>query len=276
MMQSDNLKVFVSVGRTRDRAQDEFVAAIEERIRAQGLRPCTVGRNYFTDELALKAVIDLMKECHGAVVIAFERYHYSSGTEFRDHPHRQQAFSDVRLPTVWNQTEAAMAYVHGLPTLLVAEEGLRKEGFFEHEYPWPVNWMNLTAAALGSERFAGAFAGWMRKVREHASRKPPVPVVEQSVGRVSTEPQTSGNGASLALGTASMVAILGATVGLLILASEFAEKHFYAILASLLPLMILGLAFVARVTGLIGGSQMVQLFGLARKAPGEKADSESA
>lgn len=198
-MPNDNPKVFVSVGRSRDRTQDDFVEAVESRIKAQGLVPCTVGRNYFTDELALKAVVDLMKQCHGAVIIAFERYHYPSGTEFRDHGQRQKALSNVRLPTVWNQTEAAMAYVHGLPTLLVIEDGLREEGFFEHEYPWPINRMTLATSALGSERFAGAFAGWARKVNEHmlksplpiesgAADKPPIkPIAIDSANPVSLE-----------------------------------------------------------------------------------------
>ena len=76
-------KIFVSVGRTSTPAQQDFVCAIEERLRAEGLIPCTVGRNTWTAGAPLKKVVDLMTECVGVVIIALERTYYPEGIEHR-------------------------------------------------------------------------------------------------------------------------------------------------------------------------------------------------
>ena len=39
---TEAIKIFVSVGRTRDNTHEDFVAAIEARLRAEGLQPYTV------------------------------------------------------------------------------------------------------------------------------------------------------------------------------------------------------------------------------------------
>ena len=40
----------------------------------------------------------------------------------------EDLLSSIRLPTVWNQIEAAMAHMHEIPLLVIAERGLREEG----------------------------------------------------------------------------------------------------------------------------------------------------
>ena len=41
-------QVFVSVGGPANDRQEQFVRAVEDRLRAEGLAPCTVGRNTFS------------------------------------------------------------------------------------------------------------------------------------------------------------------------------------------------------------------------------------
>jgi len=65
--------VFVSVGSTSTKSQEDFVRAVEDRLRIEGLEPHTVGRNTFGSEAPLKTVTQLMDKCAGAVVIALER-----------------------------------------------------------------------------------------------------------------------------------------------------------------------------------------------------------
>jgi len=64
------MDIFVSVGTVSNKAQEALVEAIEKRLKSEGLNHLTLGRNYFSSDAPLKAITDLMKKCHGTVVIA--------------------------------------------------------------------------------------------------------------------------------------------------------------------------------------------------------------
>src|SRR4051812_40867945 len=100
--------VFVSVGTGLSERQENFVAAVESRLRAVGLNPRTIGRNTFSADAPLDAVTNLMDECAGTVVIALERFYFPSGEE-RPGSAKGRSLRDVSMPTAWNQIEAAMA-----------------------------------------------------------------------------------------------------------------------------------------------------------------------
>jgi hypothetical protein len=157
------VKVFVSVGGTATEKQEAFVRAVEDRLRSEGIVPHTVGRNTFSSDAPLKTVTQLMDECSGAVVIALERVFFPSGTEKRGGP-KEAPLSDVKLPTAWNQIEAAMAYSRDLPLLVIVEAGLRSEGLLERGNDWYVQWVQPDAAALNSNEFNGVLASWKNKM----------------------------------------------------------------------------------------------------------------
>src|SRR5271169_2837474 len=106
-MPMESLSVFVSVGATSNAKQEDFVRAVEERLRSEGFTPYSVGRNTFTSDAPLKAVTDLLDKVSGAVIIALERSFFSSGIERRGGP-REVRVENVILPTPWNHIEAAM------------------------------------------------------------------------------------------------------------------------------------------------------------------------
>ena len=157
------LNVFVSVGGTATEQQEAFVRAVEDRLRSEGLVPHTVGRNTFSADAPLKTVTELIDKCTGAVVIALERSYFASGTEKHGGP-KEIALSEVRLPTPWNQIEAAMAYARGLPLMVVVESGLKSEGLLERGNDWYVQWMKAEPAALNSNEFNGVLASWKQKM----------------------------------------------------------------------------------------------------------------
>ena len=159
-----NPDVFVSVGGTSNEQQENFVRAVEDRLRSEGLEPHTVGRNTFSSDAPLKTVTDLMAQCAGSVVIALERSYFPKGMEKRDGP-KQSELLDIRLPTPWCQIEAAMAYSRGMPLLIIVEENLRSEGLLERGYDWYVQWVKPTPSALTSTEFNGVLASWKDKVR---------------------------------------------------------------------------------------------------------------
>jgi len=167
--------VFLSVGGTSTADQEDFVRAVEDRLRSEGLNPHTVGRNTFSSEAPLKAVTELMDKCAGTVVIALERSYFPNGVDKRGGP-KEAALANVRLPTPWNQIEAAMSYARGLPIMVIVESDLRGEGLLENGYDWYVQRVKPEASALHSNEFNGILASWKQKLlstRIKVDRKDP-------------------------------------------------------------------------------------------------------
>ncbi len=159
----NELNVFVSVGGTATEQQEAFIRAVEDRLRSEGLIPHTVGRNTFSADAPLKTVTELLEKCSGTLVIALERSYFASGTEKRGGP-KAIKLTDVKLPTPWNQIEAAMTYARGLPLMVVVEAGLKSEGLLERGYDWYVQWVQPEASALHSTEFNGVLASWKQKM----------------------------------------------------------------------------------------------------------------
>jgi hypothetical protein len=151
--------VFVSVGGTATDSQEAFVRAVEDRLRSEGLVPHTVGRNTFSADAPLKTVSKLLDKCSGTVVIALERMYFQSGIEERGGSN-ETSLSDIRLPTPWNQIEAAMAYSRNHPLMVIVESGLKSEGLLERGNDWYVQWVKPEAAALSTTEFNGVLASW--------------------------------------------------------------------------------------------------------------------
>lgn len=166
------LDVFVSVGGTATAEQETFVRAVEDRFRSEGLVPHTVGRNTFSSDAPLKTVTELMDKCSGTVVIALERSYFPTGVDKRGGS-KEAPLTDVRLPTPWNQIEAAMSYARGLPLMVIVEAGLKSEGLLERGYDWYVQWVKPEVAALHSNEFNGVLASWKQKMIEVSKRASP-------------------------------------------------------------------------------------------------------
>ncbi|MEP6708064.1 MAG: hypothetical protein ABJC05_11120, partial [Pyrinomonadaceae bacterium] len=159
----NEMNVFLSVGGTATAQQEEFVRAVEDRLRSEGLIPHTVGRNAFSADSPLKLVTELMDTCLGTVVIALERLYSPSGTEKRGGS-KALALTEIKLPTPWNQIEAAMAYSRGHPLMVIVESGIKSEGLLERGNDWYVQWIKPEAAALNSPEFNGVLASWKQKL----------------------------------------------------------------------------------------------------------------
>lgn len=159
----NDLNVFVSVGGTATEQQEAFVCAVEDRLRSEGIIPHTVGRNTFSSDAPLKTVTELLDRCSGAVIIALERYYFASGIEKRGGA-KASALGEVKLPTPWNQIEAAMAYARGLPLMVIVEAGLKSEGLLERGYDWYVQSVTPEPMALNSKELNGVLASWKQRM----------------------------------------------------------------------------------------------------------------
>lgn len=165
-MVMSELNIFVSVGGTATEEQEKFVQAIESRLKSEGMTPHTVGRNTFDSDSPLKTVMSLMDTCSGAVIIALERLYFPTGCEKRGGGPKEIALTNTKLPTCWNQIEAAMAYSRGLPLMVIMEEGVRNEGLLERGNDWYIQWIKPEPSALTTAEFNGVLAGWKKKVEK--------------------------------------------------------------------------------------------------------------
>jgi hypothetical protein len=118
----------------------------------------------------LQKIKELMGECSGIAIVAFERTLIRDGVTRRGSTESGNIV-DVKLPTVWNQIEAAMGYTLGLPLLVIVEKGLRDEGLLESRYDWFVKRIDLQGSALNEQEFLGVFADWKGRVQNFHSRK---------------------------------------------------------------------------------------------------------
>lgn len=160
------MKIFVSVGTGLSPEQDKFVAAIEDRLRAEGLEPHTIDRNTFSASAPLVSVTELMNECSGTVVIALERYFGDKIVERRN-TDKALTLEAVAFPTPWNQIEAALAYCLRHPLLVIVADNVKADGLLEPGYDWYVQRLPIDERALHSPAFSGILANWSRRVREH-------------------------------------------------------------------------------------------------------------
>jgi hypothetical protein len=160
------INIFLSVGRALSPEQEQFVAATESFLIAHDLTPRTVGRSDFAHQKPLKRVAEVLRECSGTIIVALERLHIAEGLEFRGAA-QAVALTNVSLPTVWNQVEAAMAYTLGQPLLAIVETGLRNEGVLEEGYDWYVKWLNLNPDSLQEPEFLKTFDEWKSKVEKY-------------------------------------------------------------------------------------------------------------
>ncbi|MDH7460136.1 hypothetical protein QEG73_02560 [Chitinophagaceae bacterium 26-R-25] len=163
-------KVFLSIGATANTQQEEFVSLIEQRLKTEELSPHTVGRTEFSSDSPLVAVKKLINECSGILVIALERTFFETGVEKRGGPH-QANLANTKYATPWNQIESSMAYIKGLPILVIVEEGVRAEGLLEKGYDWYVMTVAPNAQSLTTQEFNGVLSDWKKKVVEFANTK---------------------------------------------------------------------------------------------------------
>jgi hypothetical protein len=157
------MNVFVSVGVPANPEQEAFVRAVEERLRSEGLVPQTVGRTYFTADSPFIGVNKLMDECRGVIVIALERIFLSSGTERRGGP-LASTLHAIKLPTPWNQIEAAFGYSRKLPIFVIVEQGVRQDGLLEKGFDWYVITTVAEPPSLATAEFNGVLASWKQKL----------------------------------------------------------------------------------------------------------------
>ena len=161
------IDIFISVGRTVTDEQEAFVNAVIAHIRANGLNPRALGRSDWSAEQPLRFIENLMDQCSGTVIIAFERLFISNGAEHRLSK-KPFPLTECKVTTVWNQVEAAMAYSRKQPLLVLMEDGLRIEGLLDTGFDWWIQSCLLDSSAMQTAEFLGVFSDWKKRVERYA------------------------------------------------------------------------------------------------------------
>lgn len=163
-------KIFISVGSSGTPLHLQASETIFRALETTGLSPRQMEKNEWSSEQPLRAIKRVIEECHGAAVIAFSRYHFKTGSELAKGG-IEKPLAEVRMPTVWNQIEAAMAYANGIPLLVIAERGVHEDGLLEGRYDWKVYWTDFKPEDLQSDAFLGYLESWKRLVLDGAASR---------------------------------------------------------------------------------------------------------
>jgi len=164
-----SIKVFISKGSTANKKQQDFVDAVLDRLNLVDISPRIMNENEWSHEQPLKAIKKIINDCSGIVIIAFNRTEFASGMEHKGK--NSILLKDIKLPTTWNHIEAAIAYSYNMPLLVIAEEGLKKEGLIEDGYDWRVFWTDMTMNEIKSNKFEGFLKSWKSSVVEFNKNK---------------------------------------------------------------------------------------------------------
>lgn len=170
-LRSSQLRVFLSVGATYTRDQEDYVNAFERLMSANNLKRLVVGRDSPPSRQPILAVKDLMRKADAVVVLAFTRHIIRSGTEkpgANRPPHKQDTITNERHPTVWNQIEAGIAFGLGTPILLIVEDGMKQEAMLKDRLEFRVITAPLDPTFFDTPQFRSQFADFTKIARKRS------------------------------------------------------------------------------------------------------------
>ena len=170
MPPESSLAVFVSCGTPYSKTQEKFISAVEAHLKSRGCTPVTVGRSKYSVRQPVEAARDCIAECHGAIVIAFERFRVLKGVEYPDSA-KQAPLTSESHPTIWNQMESAMAYSRDIPILTFVQTGIKRQGMLSNRLEWAAIEDHLSPDILQTEEFRQIFDEWLARVTRKAEPK---------------------------------------------------------------------------------------------------------
>jgi hypothetical protein len=164
--------VFISIGTPCAPPQADFLDALMKLLRACDIEPRVANKTDFFTANPLKEISRIMRECDGAIVVAYERTYFDAGIEKRQSANPTQLTS-VSFPTPWNQIEAAMAVALGLPIIVMVEIGLRQEGLLEDGFDWYIERLKISGDAFADKAVRSRIAAWCRRVQTEKRQAAP-------------------------------------------------------------------------------------------------------
>jgi hypothetical protein len=166
MKQDEPYKIFISCGTPFIKTQEDFLAALEIRLKSQNCIPIIVGRNNYSIRQPVEHARDLIADADGALIIAFERFQINDGLD-KPGSNDQSSIKGESYPTIWNQLEGAMAYAKHLPILTLVQKGIRRQGMLSDRVEWFALEDNLLPELLATDKFNKFFQDWLSRVKAY-------------------------------------------------------------------------------------------------------------
>ena len=131
-----------------------------------GLTHHTIGSTDHPIEGSFDAVMRVMSECEGAVILGYPQTWISEG-RFKESPIQSGAI----LPTPWNHIEATLARAMNKPTLMIIQNGIAGGVFDRGAVNNFIYEMELSDSGWSlSGRIQGALASWMKQMKLQVSK----------------------------------------------------------------------------------------------------------
>ena len=156
--------VFISMGTPYNSSHTKCRESLIELLREGGVKPRVIDVTDYSTGNPLTDICKILKQCDGAIIVAYERTFVDTGLEKRKSPAEKQ-LAAVRYTTPWNQIEAAIAHALGLPILVLVENGLKEEGLLEDKFDWYVERLEISARTFANKDVRGRLLAWCRKVQ---------------------------------------------------------------------------------------------------------------
>ena len=157
-----NKKIFISRPTIIGNGYEKPYNAFEGFLKSEGFSPRRLGKSDYSLKAPLVAVMKLMEQCKGAIVLGYPQhevtYSLKKGGEILNE-HR------IFLSTPWNQIEGTLAYKKEIPVLVIAQEGI-EGGLFDYG----VTGEYVYKADLSSDKWfknkkvLGIFQDWKKQI----------------------------------------------------------------------------------------------------------------
>jgi hypothetical protein len=115
--------VFVSKPTVMTPAQEAAYKGICDLLEDRGYTARSLGSTDFSNSAPLRAILRIMDECDGAMVLGFRQVEVETGTSKPGTPSASR-IEKCYFSTPWNQIEASLAYAREIPVMLIREKGI--------------------------------------------------------------------------------------------------------------------------------------------------------
>ena len=157
-------KIFVSMGTPYSQQYIEFRDELEAILRdTLGADPRILGKNEYPTGSPLLKIKEVMSDCDGVLVVAYERKFVEVGAEKRSAAN-EVLINEHAYTTPWNHIESAMAFSLGIPLYIICEKGLKEEGLIESKLDWYVQYLDFSKENLRSNDVLHSLQSWVSDV----------------------------------------------------------------------------------------------------------------
>ena len=113
-------RIFISMGTPYTEQYSQFRDELELFLRDTcKVDPRIIGKNEYPSGSPLEKIREVMRGCHGVLVVAYERKFLEAGIEKRGGAAPQQ-LNGLTYTTAWNHIESAMVFSFGLPLYIIS------------------------------------------------------------------------------------------------------------------------------------------------------------